>query len=208
MNYLLSFWGLLAPPVDFWNELSQVLGGHISNPGEVITQVAWVVEGIRSTGYEVPLRTVVRIVAERIGVDPLELEEEYIRHISQKVKPAPCSLEFLQWAKARGVVAIVSNTPCICFIKNFLDGHRVEINNVYTSDLLLRRKPSRRVFRYVLRRLNIEPSDAIYIGDGEDDLGAMAVGLFTIIVGRGDMGHLSLPDLCEVRRWLEENIES
>jgi hypothetical protein len=71
--------------------------------------------------------------------------------------------------------------------------------------VLLRRKPLKPVFDYALEKLGAEPHETIYVGDGEEDLGAMGAGLLVIIVGR-EGGHLSFPSLCEAWSWVRRHL--
>jgi putative hydrolase of the HAD superfamily len=98
-------------------------------------------------------------------------------------------------------VAVVSNTPCRCFPELFLEASGVAVDALITSDVLLRRKPFKLVFMYALRKIGAEPHETVYVGDGEEDLGAIAVGLLTVMVGR-EGGHVSFPSLCDAWRWL------
>ncbi|MEZ0318654.1 MAG: HAD family hydrolase [Pyrobaculum sp.] len=197
ITFITSFWGLLAKPVDIWSVLEELAGD------QVVNQVRWVIEGVQSWGYEIPLHVLAGIIAHKAGLDPRALMREATARVSSRLEPMDCSLEFLKKARERGRVAILSNTPCKCFIQLFLSTYGVEVDGLFTSDVLLRRKPLRPVFKYVLRKLGAQPHEAIYIGDEEADLGAMGVGLFTILVGRGG-GHLSFQNLCELTAWIEE----
>jgi len=69
-------------------------------------------------------------------------------------------------------------------------GQRRAVDALITSDVLLRRKPLKPVFIYALRKIGAEPHETVYVGDGEEDLGAMAAGLLTVMVGR-EGGHVS-----------------
>ncbi|MEM1597102.1 MAG: HAD family hydrolase [Pyrobaculum sp.] len=201
ITFIASFWGLLAKPVDVWSVLEKLAGDR-----DVVGQVRWVVEGVQSWGYEIPLRVLAGIVAQKTGLDPRRLMNEAVAEISTRLVPTDCALEFLKKARERGRVAILSNTPCRCFIQHFLVTYGVEVDGLFTSDVLLRRKPLRPVFRYVLGKMGAQPHEAVYVGDGEADLGAMGVGLFTIMVGRGG-GHASFQNLCELNRWIDEELK-
>lgn len=201
ITFITSFWGLLARPVDIWSVLEELAGDR-----GVVNQIKWVVEGVQSWGYEVPLQALAGIVAHKAGLDPRALMAEVVAKISTRVEPTDCALEFLKKARERGRVAILSNTPCRCFIQHFLDTHGVEVDGLFTSDVLLRRKPLRPVFRYVLKKLGARPHEAIFVGDGDSDLGAMGLGLFTIMVGRGG-GHASFQNLCELNAWVDKELK-
>jgi len=198
MNVITSFWGLLAQPVDFWGELKATVGND-----NAVEQVRVVVEEIRATGVEVPLRSVISAVAHMAGVEARELWNRYVAQVLGKIRETTCAVEFIKWASSAGKVAILSNTPCKCFITAFLEAHGLRVNLVLTSDVMLKRKPLKSVFMYALRRLGAEAHDTVYVGDSEEDLGAMALGMLTIIVGR-EGGHASFNDLCQARSWLEQ----
>ncbi|ACB40377.1 HAD family hydrolase [Pyrobaculum neutrophilum] len=200
MIFILSFWGLLAERVDFWEVWRNVLGRR-----DLVEEVSWFVEEVNAAGYEVPLQAVARLFAKRAGGDPRELAGRFVEEVSARLAPRPCAVDFLRWLRGRWRFAVLSNTPCRCFPRLFLERWGVEADLVATSDVLLRRKPSKAVFRYVLGRLGVEPHEAVYVGDGEEDLGAMGLGLFTIMVGsRG--GHLDFPTLCEAWSWVRANL--
>lgn len=195
MNFLVSFWGLLVERVDFW----EVWRGLV--PHETVEKVVHVVSQINSAGYEVPLRVLVRIFARETGADTSALGSEYVERVKSLMKPRRCVGDFITQLKKRGKVAVLSNTPCRCFVKEFLTEAGLEVDMVLTSDVLLRRKPHKSVFKYALAKLGSRPHETVYFGDGEEDLGALAAGLFTVMVGY-DGGHMSLPSLCEAVEWV------
>lgn len=200
MNYILSFWGLLVDRLDFWEIWRSVLGRS-----DFVNEISHFVNEVNMAGFEIPLKAVARIFASKTGKNPTELIRRFIEKTMSQLTPKPCVIDFLRSIKGDGKVAILSNTPCRCFIELFLSKWSVEADLVITSDIILRRKPSRAVFKYALRRLGTEPHEVIYIGDSEEDLGAMGVGLFTIIVGSYG-GHVNFPSLCELQNWLIENL--
>jgi putative hydrolase of the HAD superfamily len=203
MNFLVSFWGLLVRQVDFWGTWRDVL--HRRGDSGVVDAVAWVVEGVNNAGYEVPLRAIARVIASKTGGDPALLAREFIEEVKSRLTPMPCAVEFLRWAKEAGMVAVVSNTPCRCFPELFLEASGVAVDALITSDVLLRRKPLKPVFTHALRRIGARPHEAVYIGDGDEDLGAMGAGLLTIMVGR-EGGHLSFSTLCDAWSWVKANL--
>jgi len=203
MNFLVSFWGLLVRHVDFWDVWREVLRRH--GDSGVVDVVAWVVEGVNDAGYEVPLRAIARVMASKTGGDPALLAREFIEEVKSRLALMPCSVEFLKWAKEVGRVAVVSNTPCRCFPELFLEANGVAVDALVTSDVLLRRKPLKPVFIYALEKIGARPHEAVYIGDGDEDLGAMGAGLLTIMVGR-EGGHLSFPTLCDAWSWVRANL--
>jgi len=203
MNFLASFWGLLVRQVDFWDAWRDVLRKH--GDSSVVNAVAWVVEGVNNAGYEIPLRAIAGVMASKTGGDPALLAREFTEEVKSRLTPMPCAVEFLRWAKEVGKVAVVSNTPCRCFPKFFLEANGVAVDALVTSDVLLRRKPLKPVFTYALGRIGARPHEAVYIGDGEEDLGAMGAGLLTIMVGR-EGGHLSFPTLCDAWSWIRANL--
>jgi putative hydrolase of the HAD superfamily len=199
MNFVVSFWGLLVRRVDFWDVWRTVLSRHGSD--KVVDSTSWVFEEIYGAGYEVPLRAVAKVFSAGVGGDPAVLFKEFVEEVQKRLSPMPCAVEFLKWARERGRVAILSNTPCRCFVESFLESSGGAVDAVVTSDVLLRRKPLKPVFTYALRKIGAEPHETVYVGDGEEDLGAMAAGLLTVMVGR-EGGHVSFPSLCEAWKWM------
>ena len=198
MNFIVSFWGLLVERVDFWEAWRGLV------PHETVEKVAYLVNQINSAGYEVPLRVLVRIFARETGADTSALGSKYVERVKTLMKPRRCVGEFITQLKKRGKVAVLSNTPCRCFVKEFLTEAGLEVDMVLTSDILLRRKPLKSVFKYALAKLGSRPYEAVYFGDGEEDLGALAVGLFTVTIGF-EGGHLSFPSLCDASEWVDRH---
>lgn len=195
MNFLISFWGLLVERIDFW----EVWRGVVDT--SAVEEVAWVVEQIQRAGYEVPLDAVAHVLAHRTSHSHKSLATAFTEAVRTLMKPMPCLQEFYSAIASRGRIAILSNTPCRCFIEDFLDRYRLHVDAILTSDVLLRRKPSKSVFRFALSRLRAQPHKVVYFGDGPEDLGALGVGVFTVMVG-ADGGHISLPDLCNAANWV------
>ncbi len=200
MNFVVSFWGLLVRRVDFWDVWRTVLSRHGSD--KVVDFTSWIFEEIYGAGYEVPLRVVAKVFSAVTGGDPAVLFKEFVEEVQKRLSPMPCAVEFLKWARERGRVAILSNTPCRCFVEFFLKNSGLAVDAVVTSDALLRRKPLKPVFMYALRKIGAKPHETVYVGDGEEDLGAMAAGLLTVMVGR-EGGHVSFPSLCDAWKWLD-----
>jgi putative hydrolase of the HAD superfamily len=200
MNFVVSFWGLLVRRVDFWDVWRTVLSRHGGH--EVVDFISWVFEEIYAAGYEVPLRAVAKVFSAGVRSDPAVLFKEFVEEVQKQLSPMPCAVEFLKWAEERGRVAILSNTPCRCFVEFFLKNSGVVVDAVVTSDVLLRRKLLKPVFTYALRKIGAKPHETVYVGDGEEDLGAMAAGLLTVMVGK-EGGHVSFPSLCDAWKWLD-----
>ncbi|MGB9704063.1 MAG: HAD family hydrolase [Pyrobaculum sp.] len=200
MNFITSFWGLVVERINFWDVWREIVDAH------VVDEVAWVVEKIQSAGYEVPLGAVARALSHRSGLDHRFLAARFMDLVNRRMKPAPCVHEFFSALASRGRVAVLSNTPCRCFIDSFLKERNLHVDLVLTSDMLLRRKPSRSVFKFALSKLGAEPHSAVYIGDSVEDLGALGLGILTVIVG-AEGGHLNFPDLCSAARWLSTGLE-
>lgn len=195
MNFIISFWGLLAERIDFWGVWREV----VNSP--VVDEVAWVVNQINSAGYEVPLRAVAQALAYKTGVESRVLAQLFIERVKARIKPAQCLGEFYSWLRERGKIAVLSNTPCKCFIEDFLREYKISVDLILTSDVLLKRKPLKQVFKYALSKLGAQPQNTILFGDGVEDLGALGLGIFTITIGV-EGGHLSFPSLCHAAKWL------
>ncbi|MEM4793617.1 MAG: HAD hydrolase-like protein [Pyrobaculum sp.] len=197
MNFILSFWGLLVNYVDFWEVWREVV--------ELDIEVIDILKEINREGYETPLRLVAKIISKKINVSNITLEKEFVDKVYAIMKPKRCSIEFISWLRGFGKFGVLSNTQCKCFIKDFFTHVGIHPDVLVTSDSIILRKPRRSVFRYILKRIKAEPYNTIYIGDSFEDLGAMGVGMFTVIVGESG-GHMNFSDLCEAWRWLRESL--
>lgn len=59
---------------------------------------------------------------------------------------------------------------------------------VYTSELMRKYKPDKEFYRYILRRENVLPDEAVFVGDsvGDDVAGPQSVGITGILIDRKD----------------------
>jgi putative hydrolase of the HAD superfamily len=102
-------------------------------------------------------------------------------------KVAPDVIPMLTRFRNRGLkLAIVSNT----FVPGFVLDRHLEIENllqffpyrVYSSELNVR-KPDRRVFEHTLQLVEVDPQEAIFVGDNvrNDIVGARRAGMIAIL---------------------------
>jgi putative hydrolase of the HAD superfamily len=83
-------------------------------------------------------------------------------------------------------LAVVSNG--IRDLTQFVADHRLDVDAVVDSRSHGRVKPHPTIFRAALERLDVEPSDAVMVGDSleEDIEGARALGMRAILIDRDD----------------------
>jgi putative hydrolase of the HAD superfamily len=83
-------------------------------------------------------------------------------------------------------LAVVSNG--IRDLTQFVADHRLDVDAVVDSRSHGRVKPHPTIFRAALERLDVEPSDAVMVGDSleEDVEGARALGMRAILIDRDD----------------------
>jgi len=100
----------------------------------------------------------------------------------------PGAREGLQAMRAMGLrLACVTNkasrfTVSLLAVTGFADC----FDAVVTSDAVGRRKPDPEVFRYACRALDVDPGDAVVIGDSDNDArGARAAGCVVLLVPYG-----------------------
>ena len=131
-------------------------------------------------------------VRERIFNEVLpEADEEYIRELvciyrecSSPLQPC-VDIEVLSDLKHDGhQIGLVTNN------KNFSKLDRLDLDNLFDAVALDSGKPLSRGFEYVLGKLGVDASNAVYIGDNPtvDFEGAMALGIKCIRIKR----HMSL----------------
>lgn len=141
-----------------------------------VTNAIWISEALNTLGYETNpedprLKTALNIFFQEY-VDTLELRP-YAKRLIRKIAEN-CKL---------GLVSNFTYTPVIYASLRKL-GISQFFNAVVVSEEAGWRKPHKRIFQDVLRRLQVTAEETVYIGDSplEDIEGAKAVGMKTVFV--------------------------
>jgi len=141
-----------------------------------VTNAVWVSEALCNLGFEVTandprIKAALNVFFQDF-IDTLELREG--------------SKMLIKLAQQRGKVALISNFTYAPVIYKSLRKVRIKgfFNAVIVSEEVGWRKPSGRIFQDALCRLQVNASEAVYIGDSpnEDIKGAKQVGLKTVFV--------------------------
>jgi FMN phosphatase YigB (HAD superfamily) len=141
-----------------------------------VTNAVWVVEALCNLGFKVtaddPRIKVALNVFFKDFIDTLELRDGAKKLIRQ--------------AKEQCKVGLISNFTHAPVIYRSLRkvGISEFFNAVVVSEEVGWRKPSSHIFQHALNRLQVQGSEAVYIGDSpiEDIQGAKAAGLKTIFI--------------------------
>lgn len=82
-------------------------------------------------------------------------------------------------------VVIGSTTDTEPLLENLRANH-LEVDEVYTSEMMGRYKPAKAFYEYILKHENCTPEDAVFIGDSivDDVAGPQSVGITTVLVDR------------------------
>jgi HAD superfamily hydrolase (TIGR01549 family) len=141
-----------------------------------VTNAVWVAEALGNLGFEVAaddcrVKAALNVFFQDF-INTLELREGAMKLIKQSQKQCK--------------VALISNftyTPVIYKSVREL-GISEFFNVVVVSEEVGWRKPSSRIFQYALNKLQIQPNEAVFIGDSpiEDIKGAKQAGLKTVFV--------------------------
>ena len=101
-------------------------------------------------------------------------------HFGRSSQAATGALGLITWLRARGVkTGIVTSGPPTQQIKIDALGVRSHIDAIVVSDEVGFAKPDPRIFRRALRRLDVDPREAWFVGDHpvNDVAGATAIGM-------------------------------
>jgi HAD superfamily hydrolase (TIGR01509 family) len=141
-----------------------------------VTNAVWVSEALSNIGINAPpndsrIKAALNIFFKDF-IDGLELRMGARRLILRALKI--------------GKVGLISNFTYAPVIYNSLKKVRINefFNSIIVSDEIGFRKPSLEIFQTALKRLQVQPEEAIYVGDSpnEDIWGANQAGLKTIFV--------------------------
>ena len=103
-----------------------------------------------------------------LNIDPKHLEEVYWKEITDNIKEFRGATKFLLWLKKEHKVVIISDSDGkkrfkMERIKKF--GYHKIVDSIVTSDDTGVNKPSPKVFREALRKINGKVKESIIIGD-------------------------------------------
>lgn len=141
-----------------------------------VTNAVWISEALNTLGYKTTPND------ENICMAINTFFEDYI----QSLRLRPNATKVLEKLAPNFALGLVSNFTYASAIHNGLK--RLGIHNYFDSVLVSHdfgwRKPSSRVFREILRRLNVVGEEAVYVGDSpeEDIKGAQSLGMKTIFI--------------------------
>jgi FMN phosphatase YigB (HAD superfamily) len=141
-----------------------------------VTNAVWISEALQSLGFEVALDDVRMVAALNVFfedyVDSLELRS--------------CAEKLLEKAGEFCKVGLVSNFTYAPVVHASL--RRLGIDEFFDCVVVSNdcgwRKPHRKIFEEALSRLEVKPSEAVFVGDSpsEDTAGALDLGLRTVFV--------------------------
>ena len=96
-------------------------------------------------------------------------------------------LDTINTLKEKYRVVIGSTADTYPLIKNMEDNN-LSVHKIYTSEIIQTYKPDLYFYKYILDKENVEPKDAVFIGDSTlDDInGPKKLGLTTILVYRSN----------------------
>lgn len=161
----------------------------------------------RSLGNLSPEENIVEVCrrlgtkADRTQIEQIVfLKEEFTRH---SIIPEPKVLEALDLLKRNGLyIGLITN--CNAAVPRFFPESPLAqyIDAPVFSCEERIKKPSHRIYEIACERLNVQPQECIYVGDGsgEELTGAAAVGMLPILK-RADLTDVYDPHRPEVENW-------
>ena len=218
---ILDFGGTLASGSIDWDEYHNSIWRYLTGIGyniektqlkKAISSALQELEKIRSRGLELTHEEVYGSALGRLGIIP---EEKILDEIHEIFKHHyvstfyPCTEDVLEKLHKKYKLALISNTisdqPRELLEEKKLD-HLFEVI-ICSRDLGIR-KPNPKIFEHVLKILNVNPRQAVHVGDSvEADMeGASDVGITPIwIKTQGDRfwNGRSVSSICELPRYLD-----
>lgn len=141
-----------------------------------VTNTVWISEALNTLGYKTTPND------EKICMAINIFFEDYLKSLELRLNAA----EVLEKLASNFVLGLVSNFTHASVIHTGLQklGIRHYFYSVLVSHDFGWRKPSLRVFREILKRLNVVDREAVYVGDSpeEDIKGAQTVGMTTVFI--------------------------
>ena len=155
-----------------------------------------------------------RKIFEYLGADglavPKEMEDDFMQRTSSKPHLFPHSKETLAYLQSNYQLHIISNGfDESQAMKMASSGLTSFFKLIITSETTNYRKPDKRIFEYVLDKLEVEPSVCLMIGDNPDTdiLGAKDANIDQVLFNPLSLPHPIKPTytigcLSELRRFL------
>lgn len=196
---ILDFGGTLAEWQIDWDEYNRAIRRLLSDLGfnfqmvqlqEAIAKALDQRNEVRRRGEEMTLEKFYEYALGELGVtcnDGILTSIHDLFKNHYKMKVFPCVEGVLNVLSKRYKVALLSNTvsdkPKLILQQNNLSGYFKEI--ICSRDLGIR-KPNPKIFQYVLKRLSVDPEEAVHVGDNiKDDMeGASNAGIIPIWIKR------------------------
>ncbi len=127
----------------------------------------------------------------RLGIDgkravevASRLATEHMRHLAGQVRRPEGHVEILEALREDYRLGLVSNFDHQPTAQSILEEHGIAgfFESILISDGFGRRKPHPAIFNEILRRMELRPEEALFIGDSvpEDVVGAQCVGLAAV----------------------------
>lgn len=178
-----------------------------------VTNAVWISEALNNLGFKTDPEDA------RIKTAVNAFFEDYLNSL----KLRKCAKKLLAETAGYHKLGLISNftyTPVIYAALRKLDINKF-FDLVLVSEAVGWRKPNRKIFEEALKRLNVEASETVYVGDSpsEDIKGAKHLGVWTVFVASqfyslknlresGQKPELTVHNLCELSRVLSRFINS
>ena len=167
---------------------------------------------VRTKGKEMTFEEVYDIFLGRLEIpgdrETLdELHDNYRNHL--RTDFLPCVEDVLKSLAEKYKVALLSNSmsdqPMLLLSENGFDKYFDLI--ICSRDLGLR-KPNPKIFKYVLEKLEVKPSEAVHVGDSveEDMIGARdsdVTGIWIKTPDQPSWSGYAISSICELPKFLE-----
>lgn len=116
---------------------------------------------------------------------PYEQDVEYMLSSLYGRKVFPETKEVVAKLREKYRVVIGSTTDTEPLLEN-LEDNCLQVNAVYTSEMIQKYKPAREFYQYILQQENCDVSEAVFIGDSlkDDVYGPQKIGMSTILIDR------------------------
>jgi len=141
-----------------------------------VTNAVWVAEALRSLGFKVSADD--HRIKAALNV--------FFTNFIETLELRPGAKRLIKQATSQCKIALISNFTYAPVIYKSLRKTKIDVffNAIVISEENGWRKPSNLVFQDALKRLQVHPSEAVYVGDSpiEDIKGAKQAGLKTIFV--------------------------
>ena len=168
-----------------------------------VTNAVWISEALNSLGFKTSSEDT------RVKMAVNAFFEDYL----ESLRVRRCAKKLLAKTAAEYRLGLVSNfthAPVIYAALRKLDLNRF-FNAVVVSEAVGWRKPHRKIFKKALKKLDVEASETVYVGDSptEDIKGAKSLGMQTVFVASqfyslknlresGQKPELTVRNLCEL----------